>query len=119
MPVFPKNVIFVIDRSGSMAGRKIEQVTNFRILTSACISHTHQPFEEVTVNFTFKTRAGFVTAKFADIQKFLKICMWRFKLSKSNFFLIWLFSWVSNFKAESTFSVSNFAEYFAYDFFLE
>uniref|UniRef100_A0A8B9D241 Inter-alpha-trypsin inhibitor heavy chain 4 n=1 Tax=Anser cygnoides TaxID=8845 RepID=A0A8B9D241_ANSCY len=25
MPVFPKNVIFVIDRSGSMAGRKIEQ----------------------------------------------------------------------------------------------
>ncbi|KAI1234384.1 Inter-alpha-trypsin inhibitor heavy chain H4, partial [Lamprotornis superbus] len=25
MPVFPKNVIFVIDRSGSMTGRKIEQ----------------------------------------------------------------------------------------------
>ncbi|NXY47471.1 ITIH4 inhibitor, partial [Ceuthmochares aereus] len=25
MPVFPKNVIFVIDRSGSMGGRKIEQ----------------------------------------------------------------------------------------------
>uniref|UniRef100_A0A8C0BZ53 Inter-alpha-trypsin inhibitor heavy chain 4 n=1 Tax=Buteo japonicus TaxID=224669 RepID=A0A8C0BZ53_9AVES len=25
MPVFPKNVIFLIDRSGSMAGRKIEQ----------------------------------------------------------------------------------------------
>nr|XP_025961129.1 inter-alpha-trypsin inhibitor heavy chain H4 isoform X2 [Dromaius novaehollandiae] len=25
MPVFPKNVVFVIDRSGSMAGRKIEQ----------------------------------------------------------------------------------------------
>ncbi|NXF80037.1 ITIH4 inhibitor, partial [Sclerurus mexicanus] len=25
MPVFPKNVIFVIDRSGSMSGRKIEQ----------------------------------------------------------------------------------------------
>ncbi|NXE15548.1 ITIH4 inhibitor, partial [Lophotis ruficrista] len=25
LPVFPKNVIFVIDRSGSMAGRKIEQ----------------------------------------------------------------------------------------------
>ncbi|NXJ64707.1 ITIH4 inhibitor, partial [Rostratula benghalensis] len=25
MPAFPKNVIFVIDRSGSMAGRKIEQ----------------------------------------------------------------------------------------------
>ncbi|NXX73435.1 ITIH4 inhibitor, partial [Urocolius indicus] len=25
MPVFPKNIIFVIDRSGSMAGRKIEQ----------------------------------------------------------------------------------------------
>ncbi|NXP09799.1 ITIH4 inhibitor, partial [Thinocorus orbignyianus] len=28
MPVFPKNVIFVIDRSGSMAGRKIEQTRN-------------------------------------------------------------------------------------------
>uniref|UniRef100_A0A8D0GEZ1 Inter-alpha-trypsin inhibitor heavy chain 4 n=1 Tax=Sphenodon punctatus TaxID=8508 RepID=A0A8D0GEZ1_SPHPU len=26
MPTFPKNVIFVIDRSGSMSGRKIEQV---------------------------------------------------------------------------------------------
>ncbi|NXQ14003.1 ITIH4 inhibitor, partial [Peucedramus taeniatus] len=25
MPVFPKNIVFVIDRSGSMAGRKIEQ----------------------------------------------------------------------------------------------
>ncbi|XP_017587858.1 PREDICTED: inter-alpha-trypsin inhibitor heavy chain H4 isoform X1 [Corvus brachyrhynchos] len=25
MPVFPKNIIFVIDRSGSMAGRKIDQ----------------------------------------------------------------------------------------------
>ncbi|NXL87632.1 ITIH4 inhibitor, partial [Alectura lathami] len=25
MPVFPKNVVFVIDRSGSMSGRKIEQ----------------------------------------------------------------------------------------------
>ncbi|NXV08443.1 ITIH4 inhibitor, partial [Cettia cetti] len=25
MPVFPKNVVFVIDRSGSMTGRKIEQ----------------------------------------------------------------------------------------------
>ncbi|KFP42280.1 Inter-alpha-trypsin inhibitor heavy chain H4, partial [Chlamydotis macqueenii] len=25
LPVFPKNVVFVIDRSGSMAGRKIEQ----------------------------------------------------------------------------------------------
>ncbi|NXO18432.1 ITIH4 inhibitor, partial [Oriolus oriolus] len=28
MPVFPKNVIFVIDRSGSMAGRKIEQTVD-------------------------------------------------------------------------------------------
>ncbi|NXS20204.1 ITIH4 inhibitor, partial [Mystacornis crossleyi] len=28
MPVFPKNVVFVIDRSGSMAGRKIEQTTD-------------------------------------------------------------------------------------------
>ncbi|NXM48659.1 ITIH4 inhibitor, partial [Gymnorhina tibicen] len=28
MPVFPKNVVFVIDRSGSMAGRKIEQTVD-------------------------------------------------------------------------------------------
>uniref|UniRef100_A0A8D0GCP1 Inter-alpha-trypsin inhibitor heavy chain 4 n=1 Tax=Sphenodon punctatus TaxID=8508 RepID=A0A8D0GCP1_SPHPU len=28
MPTFPKNVIFVIDRSGSMSGRKIEQTKN-------------------------------------------------------------------------------------------
>lgn len=40
MPVFPKNVIFVIDRSGSMAGRKIEQVTYLKVLTSACVGHT-------------------------------------------------------------------------------
>lgn len=63
MPVFPKNVIFLIDRSGSMAGRKIEQVTYLRVLTSACISHTPQPFEEVTVNFTFETHVGFVHRK--------------------------------------------------------
>ncbi|NXU52036.1 ITIH4 inhibitor, partial [Turnix velox] len=31
MPVFPKNVVFVIDRSGSMAGRKIEQ-TKYALL---------------------------------------------------------------------------------------
>lgn len=60
MSAFPKNVIFVIDRSGSMAGRKIEQVTYFHIPTSAYISHTHQHFEEVTVKFTFETHIGFV-----------------------------------------------------------
>ncbi|NXF29869.1 ITIH4 inhibitor, partial [Nyctibius bracteatus] len=32
MPAFPKNVIFVIDRSGSMAGRKIEQQTRDALL---------------------------------------------------------------------------------------
>lgn len=60
MPAFPKNVIFVIDRSGSMAGRKIEQVNYPQVLTSVCISHTHQHFEEMTVNFTFEMHAGFV-----------------------------------------------------------
>lgn len=40
MPVFPKNVIFVIDRSGSMAGRKIEQVPCLEALASAGTGHT-------------------------------------------------------------------------------
>lgn len=71
MPVFPKNIIFVIDQSGSMAGRKIEQVTYLKVPTAACISHMHQPFEAVTVHFTFEICAGFVHSKtFRQVEMF-------------------------------------------------
>lgn len=41
MPVFPKNIIFVIDKSGSMIGNKIRQV----------ISPKTEPFLESTDSF--------------------------------------------------------------------
>ncbi|NXJ86902.1 ITIH4 inhibitor, partial [Trogon melanurus] len=49
MPVFPKNVIFVIDRSGSMAGRKIEQRRDvlMKILQDL---HPEDHFSFITLN---------------------------------------------------------------------
>ncbi|XP_071611790.1 inter-alpha-trypsin inhibitor heavy chain H4-like [Heliangelus exortis] len=49
MPVFPKNVIFVIDRSGSMAGRKIEQ-TRDALLKILQDLHPEDHFSFITFN---------------------------------------------------------------------
>ncbi|XP_059679501.1 inter-alpha-trypsin inhibitor heavy chain H4 [Gavia stellata] len=49
MPVFPKNVIFVIDRSGSMAGRKIEQ-TRDALLKVLQDLHPEDHFSFITFN---------------------------------------------------------------------
>ncbi|PKK20425.1 inter-alpha-trypsin inhibitor heavy chain family, member 4, transcript variant X3 [Columba livia] len=49
MPAFPKNVIFVIDRSGSMAGRKIEQ-TRAALLKILQDLHPEDHFSFITFN---------------------------------------------------------------------
>nr|XP_009510920.1 PREDICTED: inter-alpha-trypsin inhibitor heavy chain H4 [Phalacrocorax carbo] len=49
MPVFPKNVVFVIDRSGSMAGRKIEQ-TRDALLKILQDLHPEDHFSFITFN---------------------------------------------------------------------
>ncbi|NXT44315.1 ITIH4 inhibitor, partial [Pelecanoides urinatrix] len=50
MPVFPKNVIFVIDRSGSMAGRKIEQQTRDALLKILQDLRPEDHFSFITFN---------------------------------------------------------------------
>ncbi|XP_054243191.1 inter-alpha-trypsin inhibitor heavy chain H4-like [Indicator indicator] len=49
MPVLPKNVVFVIDRSGSMAGRKIEQ-TRGALLKILQDLHLKDRFSFITFN---------------------------------------------------------------------
>ncbi|NXJ50202.1 ITIH4 inhibitor, partial [Spizaetus tyrannus] len=50
MPVFPKNVIFLIDRSGSMAGRKIEQQTRTALLKILQDLRPEDHFSFITFN---------------------------------------------------------------------
>lgn len=46
LPTIPKNVIFVIDKSGSMQGKKIQQVghTSRRLTPSSLVQQADPPF---------------------------------------------------------------------------